>query len=58
MPNITPGQYRNDYKLYDNKPCTDENPEDCKSCLEIRIALADNDIAYGEWGDSIHYNQR
>jgi biotin synthase len=57
MPNITPGQYRDDYRLYDNKPCTDENPEDCKSCLEIRIALANNDIAYGEWGDSIHYKQ-
>ena len=21
MPNVTPGKYRDDYKLYDNKPC-------------------------------------
>lgn len=58
MPNITPGKYRDDYLLYQNKPCTDENPDDCKTCLEARIALADNQIAYGEWGDSIHYKSR
>ena len=57
MPNITPGKYRDDYLLYQNKPCTDENPDDCKTCLEARIALADNEIAYGEWGDSSHYKK-
>jgi biotin synthase len=58
MPNITPGKYRDDYLLYQNKPCTDENPDDCKTCLEARIALADNVIAYGEWGDSKSYSER
>ena len=58
MPNITPGKYRDDYLLYQNKPCTDENPDDCKSCLEARIALANNEIAYGEWGDSEHFRRR
>ncbi len=58
MPNITPGAYRDFYKLYNNKPCTDENPEDCKPCLEMRIALTDNEIAYNEWGDSSHYKHR
>lgn len=58
MPNITPGKYRDDYLLYQNKPCTDERAEDCKVCLETRIALADNEIAYGEWGDSVHYGRR
>lgn len=58
MPNITPGLYRDDYKLYDNKPCTDEEAEDCKNCMEVRIALANNEIAYGEWGDSKHYKKR
>ena len=56
MPNITPGSYRDDYLLYDGKPCTDENPEDCKTCLEARIALTGHEIAYGEWGDSAHYS--
>lgn len=58
MPNITPGEYRDAYKLYDNKPCTDENPEDCKTCLELRIVLTKNDIALGEWGDSLHFIKR
>ena len=58
MPNITPGRYRNDYKLYENKPCTDENAEDCQGCLEARIALTGNVIAYDEWGDSAHYTKR
>ncbi|MDD3806466.1 MAG: [FeFe] hydrogenase H-cluster radical SAM maturase HydE [Candidatus Marinimicrobia bacterium] len=58
MPNITPGKFRNDYHLYSNKPSTDENLEDCKRCLEIRIYLQDNKIAYDEWGDSKHYHNR
>jgi biotin synthase len=58
MPNITPGKYRDSYKLYDNKPCTDDSAEDCQSCLEARISLADAEIVYGEWGDSKHYNER
>jgi biotin synthase len=58
MPNITPGKYRDSYKLYDNKPCTDDSAEDCKSCLAARVSLADAEVVYGEWGDSRHYEER
>jgi biotin synthase len=58
MPNITPGKYRDSYRLYDNKPCTDDSAEDCQSCLEARISLADAEVIYGEWGDSKHYSRR
>ncbi len=58
MPNITPGKYRDNYKLYDNKPCTNDSAEDCQSCLETRISLFDEEVIYGEWGDSKHYNKR
>jgi biotin synthase len=58
MPNITPGKYRDSYKLYDNKPCTDDSAEDCQSCLEARVSLADSEVVYGEWGDSKHYAAR
>jgi len=58
MPNITPGKYRDSYKLYNNKPCTDDSADDCQSCLEARLSLADAEIVYGEWGDSIHYQNR
>lgn len=58
MPNITPGKYRNDYALYENKPCVDEEPEECANCLDVRIQLADGEIGYGEWGDSKHFEKR
>ncbi len=34
MPNLTPSRYREDYLLYEDKPCTDEDAEECKRCLE------------------------
>jgi biotin synthase len=58
MPNITPARYRSSYKLYNNKPCTDDSAEDCQSCLEARVSLADTEIVYGEWGDSRHFDRR
>ena len=58
MPNITPGQYRDSYKLYNNKPCTDDSADDCQSCMEARVSLTGDEIIYGEWGDSLHYSRR
>ncbi|MDA3779107.1 MAG: [FeFe] hydrogenase H-cluster radical SAM maturase HydE [Bacteroidales bacterium] len=58
MPNVTPGMYRDSYALYENKPCTDENADDCSNCLEIRIGMTGDDIGYSEWGDSKHYFNR
>jgi biotin synthase len=58
MPNITPGMYRNDYLLYQNKPCTDENADDCTPCLEARVQMSGDEIAWDEWGDSKHYTKR
>lgn len=58
MPNITPGTFRDSYALYENKPCTDENPEDCIKCLEARVALTGHQIGLGKWGDSKRYRKR
>ena len=58
MPNITPGKFRNDYALYENKPCADEEPEECTSCLDARIQLAEEEIGYNEWGDSKHFHKK
>lgn len=58
MPNITPREFRDSYKLYDNKPCTDENAEDCQKCIEARIFMTNNKIAYDTTGDSLHYQHR
>jgi biotin synthase len=58
MPNITPRKYRSDYKLYENKPCTEEDADECLPCLKARITLAGHEIAWGEWGDSEHFRKR
>jgi biotin synthase len=58
MPNLTPTQNRNNYKLYENKPCTDESAEDCIHCTEARISLAGDEIGYGQKGSSEHYYKR
>jgi biotin synthase len=58
MPNLTPTKYREDYLLYEDKPCTDEDAEECKRCLEARIHMAGAEVGYGEWGDSKHFQNR
>jgi len=58
MPNLTPVKYREGYQLYNDKPCLDEEADDCKNCLEARIHLAGNKIGYDEWGDSIHFRKK
>ncbi len=58
MPNITPGMYRNNYALYQNKPCTDESADDCKNCIAARVKIAGAEIAYNEWGDSRHFSKK
>ena len=50
--------YRDSYKLYENKPCTDEEAADCNNCMEMRIGITGDDIGYGEWGDSKHFEKR
>ncbi len=58
MPNLTPVAYREGYLLYEDKPCIDEEAEDCKSCLEGRIHLAGGTIGYGEHGTPKHFLKR
>jgi biotin synthase len=58
MPNLTPQKYRENYMIYDNKPCIHEDAEKCKHCLEARINFAGDTIGYGEYGDSKHFFQK
>jgi biotin synthase len=57
MPNITPGKYRDSYALYENKPCTDENADDCKNCIDVRVHLVNHKVSYAAWGDSKHFKK-
>lgn len=55
MPQLTPLEYRENYLLYENKPCVDEEKEDCLNCLRRRVEMAGREVALDEWGDSLHY---
>lgn len=37
MPNVTAKEYRKKYELYPNKICINENPEQCRGCIEAKI---------------------
>lgn len=55
MPIVTLPQFRAQYQLYDNKPCVDEEPDQCKNCLSARVASVGDTVGLGKWGDSPHY---
>jgi biotin synthase len=58
MPNLTPGKYRANYLLYDNKPCIDEEADECMDCLANRIKMIGEEIACNDYGDSKHFTKR
>lgn len=58
MPNITPGIWRNVYKLYENKPTISQDDEDNLSYLIERIAAIGYNVQLDSWGDSLHYKSR
>jgi biotin synthase len=55
MPNITPGKYRDDYFLYEDKPSTFETPEDHLPYLERKLKTIGHNIGYGLLGTAPHY---
>lgn len=55
MPNLTPVKYRENYLLYDGKPCLDEDAAKCSGCIMLRIHSAGSEVGLGEWGDSKHF---
>ena len=58
MPNLTPEKYRSDYLLYENKPYVHDDAGACGADLESRILSIGDTVAYGEWGDSLHFRER
>lgn len=58
MPNITPRKYREDYLLYQGKPCTDEDAAECLECLVKRIEMIGETVGFNAWGDSKHFAKR
>ncbi len=55
MPGVTPVKYRNDYTLYDGKPCLTEKASECRECIVRRIESVGMKAAFNEWGDSLRF---
>jgi len=58
MPNITPGEYRNDYALYQNKPKLADKLSDYVDALVGEINRAGDEAGFDEYGDSKHFKNR
>lgn len=58
MPMLTPTYVRNEYQLYDGKPCLDEFSSDCFNCIRHRIESTGRNVALDEWGDSKHFKAK
>ncbi len=58
MPNLSPLKYRPGYQLYDNKPCIDDEPTHCASCLEGRIKSRGRVVGWNESGSSRKWLKR
>ncbi len=58
MPSVTPNKYRNDYLLYQNKPCVDGHAHICAGCSVNKVRLAGLNPVLGVRGDAIHYIDR
>lgn len=58
MPNLSPQRFRHGYQLYDNKPCLDDDPTGCASCLERRIVSRGRQVGWNMTGSSRRYLRR
>ena len=58
MPNLTPNEYREDYLIYPDKACVSDKPEECFSCLDIRMKAIGHEILYNAWGDSVAFTRK
>jgi len=52
MPNSTPAKYRKDYLLYPDKPCVDDDADQCASCTILRLRALGRPAGLGR-GDSL-----
>jgi len=55
MPNLTPQKYRIMYEIYPNKACITETPENCVSCLNLRIHAIGRTVGKGRGSRKGHY---
>jgi biotin synthase len=55
MPNISPPKFREDYLLYEDKPCVNDLADDCFDCVIKRIEFTGQKVALFSNGDSLNF---
>lgn len=58
MPNLTPTEVRENYQLYEGKPCINEGRGECRNCLLNRVQSVGREVGFNQWGDSKHFMLR
>ena len=57
MPNLSPGNVREKYLLYDNKICTGDEAAECIRCMEMRVRNAGYEVVTSR-GDHIGFKRK
>ena len=58
MPNVTRGEYRSRYQLYEGKPFLREDSDDLLAVMEDEVLSLGERILWDEFGDSPHFRRR
>ena len=58
MPNLTPNEFRENYLIYPDKACVKDKPDQCQTCLDVRLAAIGHKVLYNAWGDSVAFTKR
>ncbi len=58
MPNLTPNEFRENYLIYPDKACVKDKPDECHSCLDVRLAAIGHKVLYNAWGDSVAFMRK
>ena len=58
MPNLTPNEFRENYLIYPDKACVKDQPDQCQTCLDMRLAAIGHKVLYNAWGDSVAFTKK
>ena len=58
MPNLTPNEFRENYLIYPDKACVKDKPDQCQTCLDVRLAAIGHKVLYTAWGDSVAFTKK
>ena len=58
MPNLTPNEFRENYLIYPDKACVKDKPDQCQTCLDLRMESIGHKVLYNAWGDSKEFTNK